>query len=708
MEDNNHLAILKNGSEFWNHWRNKNISVKPNLEGANLKGANLKGANLKEANLKGANLSHTDIRGADFTNGSLEDANFSNATAGLQKRWAVFLVCILWIIAGISGFLSGFIGILLFFISGSSSPHNQVVGLTALIVIIFLGIVIIRKGLNTAGAGAIAIAIAIAVAGVGVFTFTITGNVAVAVAFAIPVAAAAVGIFIFIFLVAIAIAGAIAVAGAVAGAVAIAVAGVGAVAFVVVGVGARVRSFTFIFTFTASVAIAVAVILFSGYIAWRAMKKDEKYSLIRNIAIAFTAIGGTSFRKANLTDADFMEATLTNTDFREAVLTRTYFYKTKKIDYVRPGSTYLQDKEMCQLLVTGNGSGKNFNNRNLQGLNFSKANFSNASFIGSNFYQSSLKEANLEGTLLVRSQFESTDLRETLLTGACIEDWIVSKTTNLYGVKCKYVFMKLNKNDKCDQMPPIGEFKNDDFIIFVQSIVDTIKLYHKRDVNPKLALYVLQSLSKEYQCTLEIVKFEKKGDSGAILEVRIPGNINEEQIKETYYDKYQESFNLYMTDPKKELKPSTNIKNITVHRGVVIDGNVSNSTIYNPGDIEMSESYQSKYDQRNSNNQFVDTAKPGSQVIFTQNNNYTPEQKQTLAEAAVEIQKLLYQLTQNNQTNDEQVTEAIHDEIKNNPTLKARLQSALQAGGLEALKAIFNHPLFNIPAETIKGFIEAE
>ena len=52
--------------------------------------------------------------------------------------------------------------------------------------------------------------------------------------------------------------------------------------------------------------------------------------------------------------------------------------------------------------------------------------------------------------------------------------------------------------------------------------------------------------------------------------------------------------------------------------------------------------------------------------------------------------------------------QAIHDEIKNNPTLKARLQSALKAGGLEALKAIFNHPLFNIPAETIKGFIEAE
>ena len=88
--------------------------------------------------------------------------------------------------------------------------------------------------------------------------------------------------------------------------------------------------------------------------------------------------------------------------------------------------------------------------------------------------------------------------------------------------------------------------------------------------------------------------------------------------------------------------------------------------------------------------------------------NYTQEQKQNLAQAAAEIQQLLFQLSQNNPTTDEAVTEAIHQEIRRNPTLKARLQSALKAGGLEALKAIFNHPLFNIPAETVKGWLEAE
>jgi Leucine-rich repeat (LRR) protein len=89
--------------------------------------------------------------------------------------------------------------------------------------------------------------------------------------------------------------------------------------------------------------------------------------------------------------------------------------------------------------------------------------------------------------------------------------------------------------------------------------------------------------------------------------------------------------------------------------------------------------------------------------------NYTPEQKQNLVDAAAEIQQLLNQLSKTNPTaTNQEITNTIEQEIKSNPTLKDRLLSALTAGGLEALKTIFNHPAFTIPAETIKGFIEAE
>ncbi len=40
---------------------------------------------------------------------------------------------------------------------------------------------------------------------------------------------------------------------------------------------------------------------------------------------------------------------------------------------------------------------------------------------------------------------------------------------------------------------------------------------------------------------------------------------------------------------------------------------------------------------------------------------------------------------------------AIQTEINRNPTLKDRLINALKAGGIEMLKAIFNHPYSKYP-----------
>ena len=95
---------------------------------------------------------------------------------------------------------------------------------------------------------------------------------------------------------------------------------------------------------------------------------------------------------------------------------------------------------------------------------------------------------------------------------------------------------------------------------------------------------------------------------------------------------------------------------------------------------------------------------------------YKAAQKQNLAEAAKEIQQLLEQLAQTNPTivespQEETVLKNIEREIKNNPTIKAKLLSAVKSGGTEALtlalEAVFKNPLVSISVETVKGFIEA-
>jgi len=92
--------------------------------------------------------------------------------------------------------------------------------------------------------------------------------------------------------------------------------------------------------------------------------------------------------------------------------------------------------------------------------------------------------------------------------------------------------------------------------------------------------------------------------------------------------------------------------------------------------------------------------------------NYTPEQKQNLAEAAAEIQQLLQQLEQNYPTTTPLEREAVVKEalkqIESNPTFKARVIGALKAGGTEALKELVDHPLINIFIAGLEGWQDAE
>lgn len=82
MADQEQLALLRQGVDVWNRWRQNKPGVRPDLRGADLSGAELPGADLRLAQLdnvvlKDSNLQHADISGSDIRAADLRSANLS-------------------------------------------------------------------------------------------------------------------------------------------------------------------------------------------------------------------------------------------------------------------------------------------------------------------------------------------------------------------------------------------------------------------------------------------------------------------------------------------------------------------------------------------------------------------------------------------------------------------------------------------------------
>lgn len=83
------------------------------------------------------------------------------------------------------------------------------------------------------------------------------------------------------------------------------------------------------------------------------------------------------------------------------------------------------------------------------------------------------------------------------------------------------------------------------------------------------------------------------------------------------------------------------------------------------------------------------------------------EQKQTLAEAAVEIQKLLKQLEQTNPTATVEQQQSYVD-VAVSPTLKAKFVSALSAGWKEMIVELLDNSYVNVGVAILEGWQDTE
>lgn len=334
----------------------------------------------------------------------------------------------------------------------------------------------------------------------------------------------------------------------------------GSLIFVVVKAFAGSVAGTHTVAFAAAIAGTVTVL--SSYIGWRTLTGDEKHSSFGEIAIAFAATGGTSFRNADLTNADFTSATLKNTDFRNAILTRTNLHQTQKLDYARVGNTILIDAKVRDLVVTHRGAKQSYLGCNLKGANLIGADLNDADLTEADISGANLQQAWLERANLTKTQALNTNFHEANLTGACLEAWNIDSTTQLDAAICDYVYLLNNQKER---RPNSGEFAPGEFTKLFEEVLNTVDLIFRNGIDWKafvLSLNTVQAKNEDAELSLQSIA--NKGDGVVVARFNVAEDADKEKIHSDFMQIYE--LKLKAQEEKYKAKLDAKDEQIELHR----------------------------------------------------------------------------------------------------------------------------------------------
>jgi hypothetical protein len=92
-----------------------------------------------------------------------------------------------------------------------------------------------------------------------------------------------------------------------------------------------------------------------------------------------------------------------------------------------------------------------------------------------------------------------------------------------------------------NQIPPVsqGYFKEGELKYFLQSLINTIDLYHKEDFDPRAVLIAIKQISEVMQEDFEIVAVQKTTDGQVIIKVKAVDYVESELLEGLYYPAYE-------------------------------------------------------------------------------------------------------------------------------------------------------------------------
>ncbi len=380
---------------------------------------------------------------------------------------------------------------------------------------------------------------------------------------------------------------------------------------------------------------------------------------------------------ANLSDANLTGANLTGTDLTGANLSDANLTGANFAGTDLTGANFTGAKLTGTKLTNAKLTGVKFDRNNLNllidqyiGIKLEGINLSGTDLEGINLSRLKLKGCNLSGAKLIGVQALGTNFEDATLTGACIEDWNINSRTNLQNVKCDYIYLKAISSEEekkyifTERVPhdPDKIFAPGEFTKRYQKILETVNLYFGEGIDWQVFLKSFQKLQEEERIKIAdgereipiVQGIENTGDGSFVIKIGVSPDMDKGEIEKSFWQKYQPM--LEAQEEKYRLLLSAKDEQIN-------DFRQQNTQLLEIIKLKASQPININISDR---------------VINVLKGNYNENiQGNYFEEAAVEIQKLLEYLQQNNEVSLEQAQQQTAKDLatqaQNDPTLKERL-----------------------------------
>jgi uncharacterized protein YjbI with pentapeptide repeats len=379
-------------------------------------------------------------------------------------------------------------------------------------------------------------------------------------------------------------------------------------------------------------------------------------------------------------------------------------------------------------LQNANLEGADLSNTSFVRANLSGANLNNTNLTSANLTSANLNGASLKGANLTAAQVLSTVFIGADLTGACVQDWNFNEGTRLENVVCDYIYLRHTPSAR----QPFTERRPSDrnsifapgqFSTLFQKVTDTVDLIFASGIDWQVFFQSFVTLQSQYDKKLSIQAIEKKSGGAFIIRLEVPAEADEavieRQAKELYEMKMQLQEERYQVELQaKDGQISLYREELEFHRRnntdlrAVVEIMASQPMNFNIHASDSTQTTSINFGSEvhgNVNIHSVGQQTDASKINFADEihgnvNVHSVNQKQRPTEAIQKTREFLNRLFSDPSCN---VLEAVHHAIQYDPSLREYMQDILEAGGLEALKAVFDDSPLSIPTETVKGWLEA-